>query len=307
MINQPGIRYIRHAEIDLAKWDETIEKSDNGLIYGYSYYLDHMAKQWDALILGDYQAVMPLTWNKKFNIRYLYQPSFTASLGVFGNKLSAEIVESFIQGIPKKFKLTEIALNHGNVFSPPIPFTVLRNNYTVDLRKTYAEISAGYRENTRRNIRKAGQLNCFCKKNIPVTEVITLSKPVLKRMTHINETDYYRFEKLYNFLYAIKQAITYGIYSASGDLMASAVYFFSKNRAYYILVGNHPEGKKMGASHSLIDSFIKDYAGQDLMLDFEGSDIRNVAFYYSSFGAKQETYPFLKMNALPFWLKWLKN
>ncbi|HRG24810.1 MAG TPA: hypothetical protein PLL23_10470, partial [Chitinophagaceae bacterium] len=70
---------------------------------------------------------------------------------------------------------------------------------------------------------------------------------------------------------------------------------------------NHPNGKTIGASHALIDAFIADYAGQDLLLDFEGSDIRNLAFFYSSFGAIQEIYPALKINRLPFYLKWLKK
>ncbi len=41
------------------------------------------AGQWDALVLDDYQAVMPLTWRSKFGIRYLYQPAFTQQTGIF--------------------------------------------------------------------------------------------------------------------------------------------------------------------------------------------------------------------------------
>ena len=49
---------------------------DNGLIYAYSFYLDTMAKHWDAFILNDYEAVMPLTWNKKYGITYYYTSPF---------------------------------------------------------------------------------------------------------------------------------------------------------------------------------------------------------------------------------------
>ena len=103
------------------------------------------------------------------------------------------------------------------------------------------------------------------------------------------------------------KAITYGIFSGEGQLLSSAVFFFSHNRAYYILVGNHPNGRTLGASHALIDSFIRDHSGRDLILDFEGSDIRNLAFFYSSFGAVEEKYFMLKWNRLPFGLKWLKK
>ena len=85
------IRDVLHKEIDFIKWDNCISNAPNGLIYGYSYYLDHMASQWDALVLNDYEAVMPLTWNRKYGIHYLYQPFLTAQLGVFGKNIIAEL------------------------------------------------------------------------------------------------------------------------------------------------------------------------------------------------------------------------
>ena len=77
------IQYIQNKEINKAKWDDSITESSNGLIYAYSWYLDTMSKNWDALVLNDYEAVLPLTWNKKYGVYYLYQPWFCASLGIF--------------------------------------------------------------------------------------------------------------------------------------------------------------------------------------------------------------------------------
>jgi hypothetical protein len=102
-------------------------------------------------------------------------------------------------------------------------------------------------------------------------------------------------------------ATTYGIFSNEKEILASCVFFFSHNRAYYILVGNDPKGKTTGSSHALIDAFIKDNAGKNIVLDFEGSDISSLALFYSSFGATLEIYPSLKINRLPFYLKWLKG
>jgi len=302
-----NIRYLRQKEISKAKWDECISNADNGLVYAYSCYLDAMAKSWDALVLGDYQALMPLTWNKKYGIHYLYQPVFTASLGVFGKNLTETLIGDFIQSIPKKYKLIEIALNHGNIFSVPTGFSILRNNYTLSLDKDYQSLHSAYKENIRRNIKKAQQFGCTVRKNIPVADVIALSKPAMQQLTNVKDEDYKNFESLYQLLYQQNKAITYGVYSPNNELLASSVFFFSHDRAYYILVGNHPNGKTMGASHYLIDRFIYDHADQNLILDFEGSDIRNLAFFYGSFGAGLETYPFLKINHLPFWIKWMKK
>src|SRR6187402_2816093 len=97
------IQYLVNKQIDKTKWDKCITEASNGLIYPYSFYLDTMAKHWDALVLNDYGAVMPLTWNKKYGFYYLYQPAFTASLGVFGKNLNKELIDDFIKNIPPKF------------------------------------------------------------------------------------------------------------------------------------------------------------------------------------------------------------
>ena len=94
-------------------------------------------------------------------------------------------------------------------------------------------------------------------------------------------------------------AVTYGVYSSNNQLTASCAYVFSHNRAYYILVGNHPDSRTSGASHLMIDHFIKEHAGENLILDFEGSNISSLAFFYKSFGSTLEKYPGIKMNRLP--------
>jgi hypothetical protein len=79
-----------------------------------------MSKNWDALIMNDYETVMPLTWNKKYGIYYLYQPFFVAHLGVFGNNLSSRIVQLFLENIPVKFKYWDFNLNEKNLFAIPV-------------------------------------------------------------------------------------------------------------------------------------------------------------------------------------------
>jgi len=300
------IKYLQYKEIDKAKWDVCITNAPNGLIYGYSFYLDCMARRWDALVLGDYEAVMPLTWNKKYGFYYMYQPAFTASLGVFGKNLAREIVADFISMFPTKFKLIEISLNTGNIIGDSKPFSLLRSNYILHLNNSYEELYKTYRDNHKRNIKKAFDLGYKVSKGVSVDEIMKLNEEQLKHVDGTKPEDYPNFKKLYEFLKNRGQAKTYAIVDPKNKVLASAVFFFSHNRANYIMVGNHPDGKTIGASHALIDAFMKDYAGQNLILDFEGSDIRNLAFFYSGFGATEEIYPALKINRLPFYVKWLK-
>lgn len=300
-----NIIYLKNKQIDKTKWDTCIATASNGLIYGYSYYLDAMSKHWDGLVLNNYKAVMPITWNRKYGIYYLYQPFFTASLGVFGNNLSAEIVKQFLESIPVKYKYWDIYLNSGNLFTLPTFKFYQKSNYVLNLNNNYEKLTAAFSQNHIRNIKRAIKSGCTIHKNIPVIEVIRLAKK--QHFSSITNADYKNFQKLYEYLHSQKQATTYGVYNSKKELISSCVYFLSHNRAYYILVGNHPAGRTSGASHFLINTFIHDHANQNLLLDFEGSEINSLAEFYRKFGAKEEKYAAIKLNKLSPLLKLLRK
>ena len=306
VINQT-INYLARKDINEAKWDQCIDNAGNGIIYAYSFYLDHMAQQWDALVLNDYQTVMPLTWNKKYGTYYLFQPFLCAQLGVFGNNINKDVFSSFLKSIPKKFRYWDISLNRANLFILDNSFLHERNNFILSLNKPYEELYSEYRENTKRNINKSKQVGCYLKKDFNAEKVIQLAIQQKLNYTTTHAAEFDKFYNLYLFLHNRNQAITYGIFSAQHELLASCIFFFSHSRAYYILVGNHADAKKTGASHALIDGFIKEHSGTTMILDFEGSDIRNLAFFYSGFGATEEKYAALKLNRLPWFGKWFKK
>lgn len=301
------ISYLPHAKIDKKKWDHSIDNAGNGLIYAYSFYLDAMSDNWDALILNDYEMVMPLTWKKKYTIYYLYQPFYTASLGIFGNNISAETVNYFLKNMPAKFKYWDFYLNRDNLFYLTDFPMYERSNYILPLNENYETLENRYATSHARNIKRARQTGNVVKKDIPIKEVIKLAKQQSKDFSEIEENTFLDFANLYEFLKKRNQAITYGVYSSQNQLVASCAYFFSHQRAFYILVGNHPNGRTSGASHLMVDHFIREHAGENLVLDFEGSNVNSVAFFYKSFGAHLEKYPGIKLNKLPAIAKLFKQ
>ncbi|MFL5786629.1 MAG: hypothetical protein ACJ748_01135, partial [Flavisolibacter sp.] len=145
---------------------------------------------------------------------------------------------------------------------------------------------------------------CYSKKDFDVNKVLELSNNYGQSVLNDDQD---RFLKLFSLLKNKNMAVTYGIFSPEQHLLSSCVFFYSNKKWYYILVGNHPNGRTMGASHMLIDEFIKHNCGKDVILDFEGSDMRNLAFFYSSFGATEQKYATIRFNRLPLLLKWLKK
>jgi hypothetical protein len=299
--------YIKNKEIDRVKWDKCISGSSNGLIYAYSFYLDAMSRHWDALILNDYEWVMPLTWNRKMRISYLYQPFFTASLGIFGNNITAELVTYFLENIPSKYKYWDISLNHSNLFKLERFKFVERTNYILPLNQDFDKLTKSFSQNHTRNINKATRQNLHLEKNIGTRKVIEQAKLQLKEFSLITSTDLNNLNKVYKLLHTKNKARTYGVSNAKGQLLSSCILFFSHNRIYYILAGNHPDSKSSGSSHYLISEIIREFAGQDLVFDFEGSDVKSIAKFYAGFGAREEKYPAVKLNRLPPLLKLFKK
>ncbi|HRG83117.1 MAG TPA: GNAT family N-acetyltransferase, partial [Chitinophagaceae bacterium] len=167
-------------------------------------------------------------------------------------------------------------------------------------------IADQYNDNLKRNIRKSEQAGLKLTTNIDVELVISLAAAQMREHGHESADNINRFRKLFAVLQEKGMSRTYGIFQGE-QLGASAVFFSSHQRLYYILVGNHPSGREMGASHALIDAIIREQAGTENLLDFEGSDIPGLAAYYRAFGAIEEPYQALKINRLPFFLKWLKK
>jgi hypothetical protein len=293
-----SIVYLQQQQINKTKWDDCIYRAGNALLYGCSGYLDSMAPGWEALVLNDYEMVMPLPCRKKMGIHYLFQPSITPALGIFGNGITTAITTAFLKAIPKKFKVWDLSFNSGNIVSFTGATVITRNNYVLDLGVAYTQLEQNYSENIQRNIGKATKSGCVIKKNIPFDAVADICKKEFPKFTRVENGLFKKLQQVYTIYKS--DAISYAVFTDKDILIASAIFLFYKNRAYYWLVGNTPESKQYGASSLLINSFIKDHAGKNLLLDFEGSDTASVAGFYKKFGATIEPYHTLYRNGLSF-------
>jgi hypothetical protein len=257
-------------------------------------------------VVNDYEYVMPLPWRKKLGIKYLFQPDLTPILGIFGKKISRELVEEVLAAIPQRFKLWDISLNHLNS-APNTPYPIYRrSNYVLSLKEDYEQLKKRYNSNCVRNLKKATQSGCVVRKQVDIEDVIDLSREQFKTFTDFDEANFNKLALIFNQYQQKHHGVTYGVYVGK-KLLASAAFLFTNKRAYYWLVGNDPAAKEVSASFLLLDNFIKENAGTDLLLDFEGSDSDAIAKFYKSFGATDESYTTIFYSRLPGILKMFKK
>ncbi len=303
------IQYLSNQNIDRRKWDETIARSFNGIVYAYSWYLDIVSPGWDALVKDDYKSVMPLTWRKKYSVRYLYQPFFTQQLGVFSaEKSDADLVQNFLDAIPAQFQFIEINLNTFNLSNLSISSIKKNLTHELDLIESYETIAKNYSDNLKRNLKKA-------QNNKLQTVFVNQPEPVIKifrknrgaEISSLKERDYRTLTALMHQAIQKGKAQVMNVMNEHNELCAGAFFIESNNKVIFLFSGLSEEGKSLNAMPFLIDSFIKQNSGKNITLDFEGSNDVNLARFYKSFGSKECVYPQLKINRLPFPVNMLKR
>lgn len=297
------IRYVPHHDIDKAKWDVCVNNAPNGLIYAYSFYLDCMAKHWDALVMNDYEAIMPLTWNKKWGISYLYQPPFMQQLGIFSDQpLPAAIIQDFLSNVHRHFRFAEIFLNFSNKY---VRF-IVKNNFILPLQESYVALSGRFSPGAIKSIQRSERWPLQYSVTDNFQKVIELChRQYGDRIQHIQEKDYANFGRLCAYAQVNNLLLARQVTDEKG-LLATALMFKDKRRIYLLMSVTLQEGRSKEANYFLISNIIREYSSQDIIFDFEGSDIPGIASFYEKFGPVNQPYYFWSFNKLPWPIRLFK-
>ncbi len=295
------IRYVKHSEIDFLKWDACVKASPNGLMYAFSWYLNIVAGEWDAFVEGDYESVFPFFPKRKFGISYHIPPVWTQQLGLFSkNLLTPEKSLEFINQAVKKVKWFHMNLNSLQKLPKQYGIQVTENmNYVLELMSDYETIIKGYAENHRRNLKKEIE-ELSITTSVDHEEVIRLFRANKGTTVHVlNDEAYRKLNQLIYYARSIHVAEMYGVYDKTNTLLAGAVFFKVSNRSIMLFSAISEEGRKNSAMHHLMNEYIRENAGTNIILDFEGSNDANLGRFYKGFGAVNSPYLSVFQNRLP--------
>lgn len=297
------LQYITHKDIDFNKWDRTILASQIPFVFAQSFYLNATCPHWDALVVGDYESVFPVTYKTKFGYRYLPQPSFTSQLGVYG-KVSMEIELLFYNYVLSHFNLIDIELNAANH---------LKTEY-ISLKKTYTiTYSNGYQfnQNTKRNIAKAKECG-FIVEQVSSNEIISLSQnylnPFLEQDLHLKKPTVSLLDDLLLNALNSKVLYTFKVLDKEKSIKALAHFVCNNHHALYLKGTNFDKANNSGSMHIMMAHAIDFFKDKALLLDFGGgSNSEGLANFYKGFGGEPMEYGFLRVNKLPRLIKFIKN
>lgn len=302
------IRYLNHAEIDKKKWDSCIESSNNGIIYAYSWYLDIVCPGWCGLVDDDYLTLLPLPSKIKFGFTYTYPPLWTQQLGVFSlQPVSTEKVNEFLSAIPSKYKYIEMNLNEKNNPSEMGYKTSKLPDYVLNLYSSYEQIYSAFNTQTKRNLKNALTNSLTYSDSVCPARIIEIFQANRGKRHAIPSSGYDTLNRLLEECLRRGMGKSCGIYDETMKLIAGAFITESNQRAIFLFSGANEKAYKTSAITLLINQYLEDKAGQDIVFDFEGSSDLDLARFYRGFGSSEIQYLQLIKNNLPQPFKKIKE
>lgn len=292
------IRFVRHKDIDPAKWDSTIRKARFSTIFATYDVLNLLTHDghWNALILDDYLYVLPLPFRSKLKVPYIYSPFFLSQLGIFSEKeITDQITSDFFNAIPKKYFQVDLLLNTEMDYASIESFTISLISHKLDLSAAYEDLHQQYNKNTQRNLKSEQNKPDVSTDNrdiIAETIDLFVSNKGKEKSVHFKSSDYKLLMQTAQYLQENNLLETYGAY-VNGKLISGALFVKDFDRYWFWFSGRDNHYASYKPMFFIMDVFIRNHASEPFMLDFNGSMNENVARLYKGFGGQPYSIPMI--------------
>jgi hypothetical protein len=302
------IQILASAQINPVKWNYCLENSSNELIYANYHFLNQLCDNWSALIISDYETILPLPWRKKFGIKYFYAPAFIQQLGFFGNLVNLPIQEIWktVNGFAK---FGDLFLNNANSEILENITYIEKTNFIIDLNNNYPKIYSNYSNDLIKNLLKSKKHALKYSNGLSVERSIQEFKNQYQdRFHNYKDSDFLRIQEACLAFSKSGNCITRTVYSESNlEMLSTALLLKSKNRLYLLMNATNNQGRIMAANHYLLDQIIHEFSEELLLFDFEGSERKGIQTFYESFRPKNQPYFYIRINQLPYWINMIRK
>ncbi len=284
------IEYVDREQLDIVRWDERVQRAEGFKHYYLSYYLDHATEKWAALVCDDYEWVWPLPFKSNI-VKWVFQPLLCQQLGPIGRALSAKEWTEAISIINRHFSWFNVKFN--DILNElPLPNQETHRNIELDLSPSYDRLLPAYKRNIRSNLKKFEKSGALVKEDASYRSWAVEGFQATKGhdIPELDASFYRQVESIYRVFQSRSAAKTY-LALHEDELVAQLMLLEAGQRSLVFFTHASDRAREIGAMHALIDHAIKERAGESgALLDFEGSDNDNLAYFYQSFGGEERVY-----------------
>ena len=286
------IRKVKYADIDFEKYSDCLENAKQNADYAEKQFLDIISnKQWFLLVEGDYEAVMPVSYIRKYGLTFILMPKMCQQLGVFSKVDNPAINKLFFHFLEQNFLVLIYAFNGDNHFNEAIQ---KKTSYFIK-KNDYPTVKKNYSSHRRRNVRIIGDSvgNINFKKDWQEIDKQFFLKNI--KGTNKEKDNQIYFEILKELL---EKNIGHLKILEFKNTIQSFVYLYEGKKSRYLslFINGYPLTNPNFPS-IMIDHCLQDFI-EDKNFDFMGSGVENVAKFNERFGAISYKYPILTNSKL---------
>ncbi|MEJ6589301.1 MAG: GNAT family N-acetyltransferase [Crocinitomicaceae bacterium] len=284
--------YVSHENIDREKFKRALNKCViNSDLYAQEFVWDTLHPNWDLLVYGDYQKMVPLPYKRKWFYNTYRQPIFVRTIPLIGDFTDNDFTQ--IKGaLEANSKLT-----HLNFSDSPIAKCAEHGIYQyLVLQNSVADQRALYGTNARRIIKKNADVLTFGSISESMTFLNFFRDHVGHKYGTLSDEVYERLKNLMEESFKLnigRLEVAYHL----GKPIAMVFYIDFNGIRYYIKGASNETAKELGAMFHLIDKGIADAVSLEMTgFDFVGSNQKGLADFNKKFGAVDRFYGVLKEN-----------
>lgn len=288
-----NLRLIENKDIDLFKWDSCILNSINGLPYAYSWYLNIISNEWNALVLDNYDAVMPLLEEKFFTfLPYLREDMLAPQLGIFTKKLlTKENKEAFFEALTKRYFWLRMGLNKLSVTTNPVFKNKVKERFELDLINTYQRIEKNYHPQLKDKLKQAQNQKITVVKGLMPNDLLKL---IHSKHFKVGPSFIVSMRILASTALRYRIGQIYGAYTRQNNICGAILFLKSNKKAIMLVTAFTDEALASHAIEYMVDYYLKLHAENDLTFIFENIGHRQMFIDYAEFGSKKMSYQVIK-------------
>ncbi|MEL6924528.1 MAG: hypothetical protein AAFO94_10815, partial [Bacteroidota bacterium] len=288
---------IPQEEIDKVKWNSCVHYANNGNVFGYMWYLNNTAKDWDGLVEGDYESVFPITWKETGwpKRKVFQQPTLIREMGPYTiHAISRKRIQLFMEAIPETYQDVRVRLSEQIGHVTDLDFTkVERVNHQLLLTEQYETIADQYQSDFFRLLEKATEAQLRPSGTLKPEKLIDFYKRYNQKEMG-SEQNYHAYLRImYNVLHR-GWGFASGVEDGAGELMAVSFFVYSHNKVMRLFSVASPKGKENGALAYAYDLLVRSHAGRPMILDFNTISDNPIPL---SMGAQENIYYELSRSA----------
>lgn len=277
------IKRLNYHQIDFEKYQNCIETSVQRNFYAKKEILDTLCEEWELLVSGDYDYVMPVPLKKKYGFHFVLMPLFCQQLGVFSKTVNCEMEQLFLTFLEENYRVFSYYFNHQNTFNEDLK---VKKNYFIE-RMEYSVLRKNYFKGRKSTVKTAQYLDF---KEVGLAETFGFITDNFKGLE--KRSDLQKFLSYLKFLETKKMLRIFGAFKE--NQLASLAIMICEGESFALLGLVNDEKYRLdnGASY-LIDCILKENI-HEKSFDFMGGSIRGIEVFFKSFGSVLQEYPVLE-------------